>query len=194
MSEQTAQEPTMEEILASIRRIISEDEAPAAAAEAAPAAPEPVHAPEPAYAPEPVQAHEDVLELTDRYEEAPAPAPAPAHSIGDIDAFEAPRAPEPAPPPAPQMAPRPEPAYQAPRFEAYADNEPLVSPHVADRAASAFDGLAASLLMPANGRSLEDVIKELLKPMLREWLDQNLTGIVETQVRAVAEDFARRRR
>ncbi|HYE43088.1 MAG TPA: DUF2497 domain-containing protein, partial [Caulobacteraceae bacterium] len=36
MSEQTAQEPTMEEILASIRRIISEDDAPAA--EAAPAA------------------------------------------------------------------------------------------------------------------------------------------------------------
>ena len=38
MSEQSSQEPTMEEILASIRRIISEDEAPAEEAEAAPAA------------------------------------------------------------------------------------------------------------------------------------------------------------
>jgi cell pole-organizing protein PopZ len=186
MSEQAAQEPTMEEILASIRRIISEDDAPAA--DAAPAA---VHA-----APEPA-AEEEVLELTDRYEEAapapaavaPRPAPAP-QSIGDIDAFEAPRQAAP-PPPAPE--PRPEPRYEAPAFEAYAD-EPLVSPHVADRAASAFDGLAHSLLMPASGRSLEDVVKELLKPILRDWLDQNLTGIVETQVRAVAEDFARRQR
>ena len=45
MTDQTAQEPTMEEILASIRRIISEDDAPAetapAAADAAPAEPEP---------------------------------------------------------------------------------------------------------------------------------------------------------
>jgi cell pole-organizing protein PopZ len=40
MSEQTAQEPTMEEILASIRRIISEDDAPAAAGEAAAEAPD----------------------------------------------------------------------------------------------------------------------------------------------------------
>ena len=45
MTDQTAQEPTMEEILASIRRIISEDDAPAESA----AAPEPVAelAPEP---------------------------------------------------------------------------------------------------------------------------------------------------
>ena len=49
MSDQSAPEPTMEEILASIRRIISEDDAPAAEeAEAAPAAEEPVAAaPEP---------------------------------------------------------------------------------------------------------------------------------------------------
>ena len=56
MSEQTAQEPTMEEILASIRRIISEDDAPAA--EAAPELP-----------PVPVEPEdEDVLELTDAIE------------------------------------------------------------------------------------------------------------------------------
>ncbi|MCW5760999.1 MAG: DUF2497 domain-containing protein, partial [Phenylobacterium sp.] len=57
MSEQSSQEPTMEEILASIRRIISEDEAPAEGGEPA-AAPEPE--PEAAVA-----------------EEAPPPAPEP---------------------------------------------------------------------------------------------------------------------
>ncbi len=41
MTEQAAQEPTMEEILASIRRIISEDDAPAETAPVAEAAPEP---------------------------------------------------------------------------------------------------------------------------------------------------------
>ena len=48
MSEQIAQEPTMEEILASIRRIISEDEAPAETH----AAPD-LHAVEPAPEPGP---------------------------------------------------------------------------------------------------------------------------------------------
>ncbi|MBJ7413622.1 MAG: DUF2497 domain-containing protein, partial [Phenylobacterium sp.] len=42
MSEQTSQEPTMEEILASIRRIISEDEQPAEGPAAPVAEPEPV--------------------------------------------------------------------------------------------------------------------------------------------------------
>ena len=73
MSDQAAPEPTMEEILASIRRIISEDDGPAEAEaeastvpEAAPAPePEPVQAFEPA--PEPV---EDVLELTERVDAA----------------------------------------------------------------------------------------------------------------------------
>src|ERR1700722_19201465 len=89
MSEQTSQEPTMEEILASIRRIISEDDAPAAEeAEAAPAeepaavAPEPEPETEPApvagaapepevAAPQPEPEHpaeEDALELTDKVE------------------------------------------------------------------------------------------------------------------------------
>ena len=54
MTEQAAQEPTMEEILASIRRIISEDDAPAETAPVAEAAPEPAPEPEPVVAePEP---------------------------------------------------------------------------------------------------------------------------------------------
>src|SRR5438552_3167096 len=77
-------EPTMEEILASIRKIISED-APegAAPAAAAPAAPEPAAAPAapaPAPAAPPPPVHDDVLELTQEVEVA-APAPAPAEDI-----------------------------------------------------------------------------------------------------------------
>ena len=178
MSEQTAQEPTMEEILASIRRIISEDESPAEAApaanEAAPApvavapAPEPVHAPEPAPAPapEPVHAFEDeeVLELTDRYDDvALQQAPVAAHSIGDIDAFEAPRAPEPAPPPQPVYTAAPQPAPAS-----------LLTPQVAQAASASFDNFARSFQVSGSGRSLEDLVTELLKPMLRDWLNQNL--------------------
>ena len=83
MSEQTSQEPTMEEILASIRRIISEDDAPAEPE--AQAAPEPAPEPEPEpqvaeFAPEPQEEvlssptpdEDDVLELTDRIREQPA--------------------------------------------------------------------------------------------------------------------------
>src|SRR5690606_3588494 len=97
MTDQTAQEPTMEEILASIRRIISEDDAPAESAAAAPesvvdAAPEPA-AEFVAEASAPVD--DEVLELTERYE---APA---AESIGDLDVADV--APFPAAEPAPEL-------------------------------------------------------------------------------------------
>src|SRR6185369_13560260 len=76
-------EPTMEEILASIRKIISEDapEGGAPAAEAAPAAvaPAPVAA-APAPAPAPAPVYEDVLELTEEIQ-AQAPAPEPVEEI-----------------------------------------------------------------------------------------------------------------
>jgi cell pole-organizing protein PopZ len=80
----------MEEILASIRRIISEDEAPAAAA----AAPEPVHEPEPEPVHEPAaftSVEDDVLELTDRLDEpAHEPEPEPSlETLGDLDVFSA---------------------------------------------------------------------------------------------------------
>ena len=65
-------EPTMEEILASIRKIISEDSSEAAPAVEAKPAPAPAFAPAPAPAPAPVEA--DVLELTQEIqEEAPPP-------------------------------------------------------------------------------------------------------------------------
>ncbi|MBX3485075.1 DUF2497 domain-containing protein [Phenylobacterium sp.] len=191
MSEQSSQEPTMEEILASIRRIISEDEAPAeggepaaapepepeaaVAEEAPPPAPEPepepvaAEAPPPAPEPEPEPEDEDDdLELTQRVE-----------THGDLDFVEA------APPPAPEpVAAPPEPAPVA---------ASLVSEHVATAAAAAFGRLSANIAMPASDRTLEDVVRELLRPLLQQWLDDNLPGIVQQAVEAEVDRIARAR-
>jgi hypothetical protein len=174
MSDQSPQEPTMEEILASIRRIISEDDAPA---EAAPA-PEP----EPAPVTEEAPAEDDVLELTD-----PIESPAPVESMGDIDVYSPEPDPEPAPPP-PPPEPTPAPVFSR---EEVADN--LVGDHAAGLAASAFGSLSSALLMPKDGRTLEDVVRELLRPLLKEWLDQNLPRIVEAKVEEEVHRIARGR-
>jgi uncharacterized protein len=183
MSETNAQEPTMEEILASIRRIISEDETPqVAAAEAA--APEHHVEPEP----EPAAVHappeDDVLELTDPVDPPPAPRsepPKPAayqETLGDLDVF-ASHASSPPPPPI---------ATAAPAFE----QEPLVGSYAAEASASHFGALARSVAMPKEGRTLEDVVREMLKPLLAGWLDQHLSGIVEARVQAEVERISRR--
>jgi cell pole-organizing protein PopZ len=213
MTDQTAQEPTMEEILASIRRIISEDDAPAETAgapaetvvapepEAAPAS-EPEPAPEPvaaeAEAPEPVAADEDVLELTETYE---APA---AESIGDLEVSGA----------EPEPFPISESAFETPEIHTpehpstptpSAGYDTLVGDAAAASAASAFAGLAASFQKPepapaaargpdltfASGSTIEAMVAEMLRPMLKDWLDANLPAIVEAQVRKEVERIAR---
>jgi cell pole-organizing protein PopZ len=188
MSEQTSQEPTMEEILASIRRIISEDDAgPADAADTPPAptalpgalevaaAALEVEAPA-ADEPEPVtEMHEDedddALELTDKVE-----------SVGDLDVYTpGPVADEPMP--APVVAPAP----------TQAAIQTLVSERAASAAASAFGQLSAAIAMPKADRSLEDVVRELLRPLLQQWLDDNLPAIVQQAVEAEVERIARGR-
>jgi cell pole-organizing protein PopZ len=191
MSDTNAQEPTMEEILASIRRIISEDDAPAAAAPEAESAP--AEEPEPAAASEPFQIDEgdedDVLELTEPAPPlkapepapvaAPAPAPAPAESLGDLDVFSR-----------PEPKPEPRPAYAPVSLD---EDDGLTGAPTADHAASMFGQLSRTLAMPAEGRTLEDVVRELLRPMLKQWLDTNLPSIVETAVQAEVERISRRR-
>ena len=189
MSEQTSQEPPMEEILASIRRIISEDDAPPAAdadaeAEAEPAAeapvqaaapePEPEPAPEPVAAPAPVAApvtaaepEEEELELTDKVE-----------TLGDLDVFSPAAAEaEPAPPPVAPAAP----------------SETLVSASAVSAAASAFGQLSAAIQMPKGDHTLEDVVRELLRPMLQQWLDAHLPAIVQQAVETEVDRIARSR-
>jgi cell pole-organizing protein PopZ len=169
MSEQAAQEPTMEEILASIRRIISEDDAPAADGQPAAAAPEPATAeatPEPAPAmqpdPEPAAAmadeapvepvEEEVLELTEKVEE-----PAPIDSIGDLDI--APRAEAPAPEPVAVQSEE-APAFIAPTPQYQYTPNPS-----------------------AGGMTIEDLVRSMLEPKIREWADENLESIMRDIVR-----------
>jgi len=180
----------MEEILASIRRIISEDDAPAGAAEAeepgaleAPEPEEPVAepiaaaVPEPDPAPEPVE--EDVLELTER-----------VSTHGDIDAY----VPEPTPEPQFEPAPEPEPVAAAPApAPAPAPIEALVGANAAAAAASAFGQLSAAVAMPTDGLTLDAVVRELLRPLLKDWLDANLPQIVQAAVAEEVERIARGR-
>lgn len=191
MSE-TAHEPTMEEILASIRRIISEDDAPEDKAQPAPepepvaAAPAPEPEPEITFEPEPEpepvfetameEDEDDVLELT-----TPV-ASRPVMSIGDIDAF------DPAPAPTPVAAPvaAPKPVYDTAAH--------LVSERTVQSAVSAFGQLTSASLLPREGRTIEDLLTEILRPMLQSWLDGNLPGIVETAVREEVERLARQAR
>ena len=60
-------------------------------------------------------------------------------------------------------------------------------------ASSAFDQLANSLVMPKDGRTLEDVVQELLRPLLKSWLDENLPAIVQAKVDAEVERISRSR-
>ncbi len=181
----------MEEILASIRRIISEDEVPAEEGAAEPEAePEPEAeaeldyepmkepAPELVGAPAPVPApvfddEDDILDLTEPYK---APEPAPVFQSDDLDAY--------APPP-PIAAP-----VRAPK----AVIEEAIVSHVAEAAAaSAFGHLAQTIAMPGHGRTLEDVVRELLRPMLKTWLDENLPTIVQATVDEEVSRISRRR-
>ena len=57
----------------------------------------------------------------------------------------------------------------------------------------AFEALSSALLMPKDGRTLEDVVRELLRPLLKEWLDQNLPRIVEAKVEEEVHRIARGR-
>jgi cell pole-organizing protein PopZ len=47
--------------------------------------------------------------------------------------------------------------------------------------------------MPAEGRTLEDVVRELLRPLLKAWLDEHLPGIVQAAVAEEVERVSRRR-
>ncbi len=209
----------MEEILASIRRIISEDDtdAPHPAA-AAPPAPEPTPEPTPAPvrpAPKPAAAAlppapaakpeaepDDVLELTDQVGEGGKVVPlaaldaAPAATeveLRDMADDPAPAVPEPEP--KPEFEPAPVPAAAAPRTVA-AEGD-LVSQATAQAAtaslaalAQAVDRQASGAPIGVGGRTLEDLVKEIMRPMIRDWLDAHLPGLVERLVRREIERIA----
>jgi cell pole-organizing protein PopZ len=203
-----AQEPSMEEILASIRRIIADDDAhkvPAKAPETAaepPKAVAPVRPPAPAPKPAPVveaphsqdeidamlagldvatpPVGQDVLQLTEQMATA-APEPPMFRTIdAQPDVF---FSEDDAPP-----HPRDE---QAPAFDG-ALERPLMSAAASTAVDQAFNALAHTVLSQ-NARTLEDLVREMMRPMLKAWLDDNLPGLVERMVRAEIERVSRGR-
>ena len=48
-------------------------------------------------------------------------------------------------------------------------------------------------MLVQNARTLEDLVREMLRPMLKTWLDDNLPGMVERLVRAEIERVSRGR-
>lgn len=247
-------EPSMEEILASIRRIIADDEAKPPPAEAAKPAPAPAAPPQPRamndippskVAPAKPAAEKPAPPPAAKPAPAPPPPPAPAadasNNQDDIDALlagldaatPAPevRAPEPEPEPEPDvleltdemaMDPEPTPAPPPPSFRrveprddlefaeappprptaapSYAPvdfdapplppQQPILAQSTVSAVESAFNSLAHTVLS-SNARTLEDLVKEMLRPMLKSWLDDNLPGLVERIVKAEIERVSR---
>ncbi|PKP87808.1 MAG: DUF2497 domain-containing protein [Alphaproteobacteria bacterium HGW-Alphaproteobacteria-17] len=124
-----SREPSMEDILSSIRRVIARDEAPGAARE--------VRVPE----------ADDILDLQDAEDQTVA---------GD------------------------------------AETDELVSEASADAARQSLEALSAAIAPatasaaaaspPTGGRTMEDVVLDALRPMLKDWLDTNLPPLVEAMV------------
>ena len=87
----------------------------------------------------------------------------------------------------------PEPAYEPPPV--YRGDPSVMSADTAAAAGAAFNRLADTILTRATGdRSVEDMTRELLRGMLKQWLDDNLPALVERLVREEIERVARRGR
>ncbi|MCF1503049.1 DUF2497 domain-containing protein [Afifella sp. H1R] len=79
-------------------------------------------------------------------------------------------------------------------YEAHARAEDRLLSDDADEAVSgAFNSLAHTILSQ-NARTLEDLVSEMLRPMLKEWLDDNLPPLVERLVKEEIERVSRGRR
>ena len=244
MSDQEAQqEPSMEEILASIRRIISEDgdEETAAAPEEAAAevdVPEALAEPEPEVAE--VAEEEEILELTDEEEvleltdevqdDGTVVNLNTGEEVPEDDApdevFEEPQAedeeeielemvdsdepteeteeniaePEPEPEPQPEAEPEPVSIAEPEPVDALAAEaaDRLVSENPAMNSVASLSALAAAVdthrraVDPSIGpRTIEDLVKDVMRPMIREWLDDNLPSLVERMVGREIERLTR---
>lgn len=141
--------------------------------------------------PTPLPPADDVFELTEQMAVAEPEAFQTIEPQNDIE-FAEPPAPPPEPP---QPAPR---AFQERVRERVIEEaapqmtRPLMSQSTVAAVDSAFNALAQTVLSN-NARTLEDLVKEMLRPMLRTWLDDNLPNLVEKIVRAEIERVSRGR-
>ena len=230
------QEPSMEEILASIRRIIADDEAKPVAAEKPPGPAAPVKQDRPAAATTAKAATKDAPANPMPPKAAAAPPPpipaaAASNSQDDIDALlngldETTTAEEIRPPSpdgdvleltdemalpdssepafkkvepsddlefaeAAKVVSR-QPSFEPPLVESVWPPQQILSRSTVSAVESAFNTLAHTVLSN-NARTLEDLVKEMLRPMLKSWLDDNLPGLVERIVKSEIERVSRGR-
>ncbi len=73
---------------------------------------------------------------------------------------------------------------------AVASHDPLLSAGVGESVESSFQALANSVFMRNTG-AVDGMIRDMLRPLLKTWLDDNLPTIVERLVRAEIERVAR---
>lgn len=184
------QEPSIEEILASIRQIISDDEdkdsdgaqpEPEAditfePVQAAPLPPEPVFEPAPVED-EPEDEEDDVLELTDPITDDFEPI--------EIDLQ------DPAPPPPPPARPPVEEiAVSKPETV-----ESILTEGARNATISSMAKLAGNMPVTRHREygniTLEDLVREMLHPMLKDWLSESLPPMVERMVQKELEKLAR---
>jgi uncharacterized protein len=78
-------------------------------------------------------------------------------------------------------------------LEAGEQREQLISREMTDAVHAVFNALAQTVLVN-NSRTLEDLLREMLQPMLKVWLDDNLASMVERLVRIEVERISPRRR
>lgn len=188
-----AQDQTMEEILASIRRIISDDEAREVLRPASP----------------PPETRRPVSNVAHLFAEPFNPAPDPKvvelpvepraveEPVIDEDAFAAALEVEDdiltgfdVPDEVEEHRP---PLAVATPPEAEARPMPLLSPTTDTAVADAF-GELANTIFGNKTRTIESVVEDMLRPMLKSWLDNNLPPLVERLVRDEIERVSRRRR
>ena len=213
------QEPSMEEILASIRRIISEDDDPAAADAPEEAAAEEAPAEEEAAEDE----SDDVLELTEVAEEPedePAEKAEPAEAAADEEPVEDAAEEdlsidevldevsqedelelvedEPESEPVAQPAEAAPAVAAAPVVVQQPVDTRLLATETAAAAAGTLSGLVAAVdrahggsVLGDGNRTIEDLVKEVMRPMVKDWLDENLPGLTERLVRREIERLAR---
>jgi len=180
MAEENKQaESSMEESLASIRRVLSEDEEVEAEAEA-PAEPEP-------------EEEMDMAAAMEEMEPEPEPEPAPA----------------PAPVATPSPAPEPEPTLNENILELTQQmiaqappdigaGESILSTAPSQDSTDALQELAKALLSKRDiaignrDMTLEGLIREIFRPLLREWLDQNLPYLIERLVKKEIDHMVNR--
>lgn len=177
-------EPSMEDILASIRRIISDDHEPAPAFRDPQPSPlktvldiaekhvSPGFYPEPLAEPEISAAEDEPLVQTDPYEEE--------RSIARlVESYEA-QAPAAQASAAPSLG---QPCERSPGVS-------LLSRMTEASVADAFGRLGAARVT-SQPQTVEDLMKEMLRPMLKAWLDENLPALVERLVKAEIERVTR---